>query len=208
MVANTLPISWRDHCRNSGFHWSIRPRFLSERKRPRSSEEIPGRDKAPTVVIHPGSGSETKNWPIENWIALGEHVQRAGCGSRCSGGEADEKQIRSCARCGRTNRRCDSRSIFHYHISQRSWRCCLRGSRQRHFASRRGFGREIHFAFWSNRSRGLGAGDRELKVLWAPDGDLRKLPVAEVLTVLGHPGEARDQRAIPLVVIGGRLASL
>ena len=34
-----------------------------------------GRDKVPFVTIHPGSGSEMKNWPIENWIELGE--QRA-----------------------------------------------------------------------------------------------------------------------------------
>ena len=26
-----------------------------------------------TLIFHPGSGSETKNWPIENWERLGEH---------------------------------------------------------------------------------------------------------------------------------------
>src|SRR5207237_6733839 len=25
----------------------------------------------PIVAIHPGSGSEKKNWPLENWIELG-----------------------------------------------------------------------------------------------------------------------------------------
>ncbi len=29
---------------------------------------------SPLIAIHPGSGGERKNWPIENWIALGEHL--------------------------------------------------------------------------------------------------------------------------------------
>ena len=28
----------------------------------------------PILAIHPGSGSETKNWPIENWIELGNDM--------------------------------------------------------------------------------------------------------------------------------------
>ena len=36
--------------------------------------------------------------------------------------------------------------------------CCLCRSRQRYFTFGRGCGREMHFAFWSDRSRGLGAG--------------------------------------------------
>jgi heptosyltransferase-3 len=28
----------------------------------------------PILAIHPGSGSETKNWPIENWIEFGNEV--------------------------------------------------------------------------------------------------------------------------------------
>src|SRR5438067_6800899 len=27
---------------------------------------------APVIAFHPGSGSEKKNWPLENWLALGE----------------------------------------------------------------------------------------------------------------------------------------
>lgn len=30
------------------------------------------------VIIHPGSGSPKKNWPIENFIAVAEHLQRKG----------------------------------------------------------------------------------------------------------------------------------
>jgi ADP-heptose:LPS heptosyltransferase len=31
---------------------------------------------APVVALHPGSGSEKKNWPLENWMALGEWMLR------------------------------------------------------------------------------------------------------------------------------------
>jgi heptosyltransferase-3 len=40
----------------------------------------------PIVAIHPGSGSEKKNWPIENWIKL-EMTNAVFCG------EADEAQV-------------------------------------------------------------------------------------------------------------------
>lgn len=30
--------------------------------------------KAPIVVLHPGSGSETKNWPVQNWLELGDWI--------------------------------------------------------------------------------------------------------------------------------------
>ena len=67
----------------------------------------------PIIAIHPGSGSETKDWPIENWVKLGnglleESASRSGGfqaadfdkrrpGERRSlmitGGEADENQL-------------------------------------------------------------------------------------------------------------------
>jgi len=51
----------------------------------------------PLVVFHPGSGSETKNWPLENWIDIGNHLL-ARTDFRGSivvvSGEADEIQVR------------------------------------------------------------------------------------------------------------------
>jgi heptosyltransferase-3 len=52
----------------------------------------------PILAIHPGSGSETKNWPIENWTEFGNHILGSDefCGSLVIvSGEADEIQ---CAR--------------------------------------------------------------------------------------------------------------
>lgn len=48
----------------------------------------------PIIALHPGSGSETKNWPIENWQGLGEHLFSAGHTVLVVGGEADEDRVR------------------------------------------------------------------------------------------------------------------
>jgi heptosyltransferase III len=41
------------------------------------------------VALHPGSGSETKNWPIENWIKLGDTLLARGNRLIIIAGEAD-----------------------------------------------------------------------------------------------------------------------
>jgi heptosyltransferase-3 len=52
----------------------------------------------PIVAIHPGSGSEQKNWPLENWIALFSENGDLSVSGKCSSlvivsGEADNAQI-------------------------------------------------------------------------------------------------------------------
>jgi len=48
----------------------------------------------PLVVFHPGSGSEQKNWPIENWMHLGDELLKTFTGSLLIiSGEADSTQI-------------------------------------------------------------------------------------------------------------------
>jgi heptosyltransferase-3 len=47
----------------------------------------------PIVAFHPGSGSNDKNWPLQNWIDLGNDFLRNFAGSLLIvGGEADEHQ--------------------------------------------------------------------------------------------------------------------
>jgi heptosyltransferase-3 len=51
----------------------------------------------PILAIHPGSGSETKNWPIENWIEFGNDMLGSDefCGPLVIvSGEADEERSR------------------------------------------------------------------------------------------------------------------
>jgi heptosyltransferase-2 len=46
-----------------------------------------------TIVLHPGSGSETKNWPIENWIELMGVLVSERNRLLIVGGEADRNRI-------------------------------------------------------------------------------------------------------------------
>jgi len=50
---------------------------------------------APTIAIHPGSGSAAKNWPAENWRQLAERLLVDNLGIRLAviGGEADESGL-------------------------------------------------------------------------------------------------------------------
>lgn len=51
----------------------------------------------PLLAIHPGSGSQRKNWPVEKWLTLTARLLEAEAKSRCGlvliGGEADEAQL-------------------------------------------------------------------------------------------------------------------
>ena len=48
----------------------------------------------PVVAFHPGSGSETKNWPIESWQELGKHLFSTNRRVLVIAGEADEARVR------------------------------------------------------------------------------------------------------------------
>jgi heptosyltransferase-3 len=51
-------------------------------------------ESRPFIALHPGSGSESKNWPIENWTELGDLLLSAGHHLLVIAGEADEKRVR------------------------------------------------------------------------------------------------------------------
>ena len=68
--------------------------YLSTEDRHRARGFLAGLE-APIVAFHPGSGSHEKNWPLQNWIELGNHFLRDFAGSLLiASGEADEGQIR------------------------------------------------------------------------------------------------------------------
>jgi heptosyltransferase-2 len=59
------------------------------------ARKLLGELNGPIVAFHPGSGSHEKNWPLQNWIGLGNHVLENFAGSLLIvSGEADEDQIR------------------------------------------------------------------------------------------------------------------
>jgi ADP-heptose:LPS heptosyltransferase len=47
-----------------------------------------------SIALHPGSGSETKNWPIENWRGLGDVLLSKGHNLLIIAGEADTDRTR------------------------------------------------------------------------------------------------------------------
>lgn len=46
------------------------------------------------LALHPGSGSETKNWPVEHWKTLGDRFFAVGHDLLIASGEADEDRMR------------------------------------------------------------------------------------------------------------------
>jgi heptosyltransferase-3 len=76
----------------------LTPRLnISAEARTRAREKLKTK---PRVALHPGSGSARKNWPIENWLALADHLIEKHAPFVVVGGEADRAQIaRFCDRC-------------------------------------------------------------------------------------------------------------
>ena len=74
------------------------PRIYHSMKSRKFAEDFLRGMPPPILAIHPGSGSETKNWPVENWIQFGNNMLDLDgfCGSLVIvSGEADETR---CAR--------------------------------------------------------------------------------------------------------------
>jgi len=67
--------------------------FLTERDR-EVAREFLGNATKPAFALHPGSGSETKNWPIEKWKQLGEHLFSTNHTVLVVAGEAEEGRLR------------------------------------------------------------------------------------------------------------------
>lgn len=61
---------------------------LSEEDHRRAKEVFP---ESVDVVIHPGSGSSSKNWPLNYWISVFEHLQASGLRVAFCGGEVEEE---------------------------------------------------------------------------------------------------------------------
>jgi heptosyltransferase-2 len=62
---------------------------------PAATLRLPQSEKLDRIAIHAGSGSETKNWPIERWIEVARKLIEPNDGSKLLlvGGEADLAQL-------------------------------------------------------------------------------------------------------------------
>lgn len=70
----------------------LEPRLYPSANDLEFAERFLDRLAPPNIAIHPGSGSETKNWPIENWIELARSQSGEGRSLIFVAGEADELQ--------------------------------------------------------------------------------------------------------------------
>ncbi len=137
-------------CSGRPFTWS-RQTGIEERQILRAA----GVGGPPRVVIHPGSGSERKNWPAECFGDVARRLSEAGTQVVFLEGEADTRQVagtlralpRSRACHLRTDRQGGGRAAFH--LPAAHWK------RQRHQPSGRGSRRAPHRPFRAERSRGV-----------------------------------------------------
>ena len=134
---------------------------LSSRSRSRVRSDFLGGDPASrSIALHPGSGSETKNWPIENWEKLGEHLfSHRSHGSAWSSGEADEERARLLESAWKGKPVRFAKNLPLPQLAALFENARLHRTRQRNFAHRRRGRRTMHPALRPNRSRNLGAGE-------------------------------------------------
>ena len=128
----------------------------------------------PLVAIHPGSGGERKNWPLERWQEVQRKIlddPRVGH-LLIIGGESDSRQLAQMRSIQPTERQ----TILGKSAASGAWcrpfpMCIVCRSRQRYFSPCRGGGNPLSAAVRSHQSECLGAGergrDRSARARWA-----------------------------------------
>jgi heptosyltransferase-3 len=145
-------------------------------------------DDASTIIaFHPGSGSEKKNWPLENWVDLGNHFLSGkdfGGSIMIVCGEADEDQVARLESIWANRRVRFARSLPLPHLAALLENAIFVGhdSGISHLAAAAGANCILLFGptdpkIWSPRS--LNA-----RVIEAPNGDLQQLNVDLVRAAL------------------------
>jgi heptosyltransferase-2 len=74
----------------------LAPKFFPSPADQHFAQEFLCDQARPLLAFHPGSGSERKNWPLQNWIELGNRllaIERFGGSILVIGGEADDVQM-------------------------------------------------------------------------------------------------------------------
>jgi heptosyltransferase-3 len=172
--------------------------YLSEGDR-RAARDLVGVASSSIIALHPGSGSATKNWPIENWIALGnELLSRESTKTKLVvvGGEADEVQLRKLESVWKNREVFFAKnlplpvlaalledSLFVGHDSGISHLAAAAGAR-------------CILLFGPTEPAIWAPGNKSVTVLQAPKGDLRLLTVDKVIETIVAP-RLRISRCTP-----------
>ena len=147
------------------------------------ADEFLGASDAPLIALHPGSGSPRKNWPLENWRALGAWLLARTPPPRLLliGGEADHAQLGALTAAWRGAPVLLARDLPLPHLAALLARCRLflgHDSGISHLAAAAGAPSLLLFgptdpAVWA-------PANPHVSILPVPGGDLAALPVAAV----------------------------
>lgn len=136
-----------------------------------------------TIALHPGSGSERKNWPLENWRALGEALlARAGTRLLVVGGEADQPALAALRRAWENERVVFAQDVPLPHLAAALGRCALfigHDSGISHLAA--AAGTPCVLLFGPTDPEVWAPANPAVTVLRGPESALENLPVADVL---------------------------
>ena len=149
------------------------------------ADEFLGANDAPLIALHPGSGSPRKNWPLENWRALGAALLARNPPPRLLliGGEADHAQLDTLTAAWRGAPVLLARDLPLPHLAALLARCRLflgHDTGISHLAAAAGAPCLLLFgptdqAIWA-------PANPQVTVITAPRDDLAELPVATVQT--------------------------
>jgi heptosyltransferase-3 len=141
----------------------------------------------PIVALHPGSGSEKKNWPLERWIDIGNYFlgSRSFAGSIVVvAGEADEDQVKHLKSIWENSRVVFAKNLPLPHLAAVLEHATFLGhdSGISHLAAAAGAKCTLLFgptdpAIWAPQGENV-------KVIRAPKGDLRELDIEMVRNAL------------------------
>jgi heptosyltransferase-2 len=83
--------------------------------------------KSPVIAMHPGSGSERKNWPLRHWLALGEWLFARDPAAHVLlvGGEADRPNLAALASAWQGRNVYFAEDVPLYHVAALIERCAL-----------------------------------------------------------------------------------
>jgi heptosyltransferase-3 len=141
----------------------------------------------PIVALHPSSGSEKKNWPLANWIKLGNNLLGAenfGGTAVIVSGEADDAQVSQLETIWKTNRVRFAKNLPLTLLSAILGRTVFVGhdSGISHLAA--AAGAPCILLFGVTDAKVWAPGNENVRVIQAPNRDLRALDVETVRAAL------------------------
>ncbi|MEA3188594.1 MAG: heptosyltransferase [Chthoniobacter sp.] len=147
------------------------------------ASEFLGGAASPLIALHPGSGSEKKNWPVQHWLELGNWLLQLE--PRPSvlllGGEADQLALRLLSEAWKNERVLVAQHFPLFHVAALIEHARLfigHDSGVSHVAA--AVGAPCLLLFGATDPEVWAPANRHVRVLRAPDGNLANLPPGEV----------------------------